>query len=104
MENFLILDLPILLLLLPIVLQVIVGQKILKKRIQMPYWLLSILTIILEIILTFVGFIFSLQGQQMKEIPSLSPGIFGFGFLAIIILVSIIIGQNLIKNTRVKKD
>ena len=91
MANFLILTLPLLFLIIPIVFQVVAGQKMLNKRAFMKYWLISIFSIIMEVAFIFIGLLVSITGQQMKGISGLSPGIIGIGFFAIIILIFVII-------------
>jgi len=93
MSFFLILLLPILLLIIPIILQVEVGKKILNQKKILKYIIISTGIIILEVLMTILGLGISLKGQQMKGLPGISPGAIGFGFLVIVILVVVILVQ-----------
>lgn len=93
MSFFLILFLPILLLIIPITLQVKVGKRLLNQKKLLKYFIISAGFIILEVLMTFLGLVISLKGQQMKGLSGLSPGVIGFGFFGLIILVIVVLVQ-----------
>ncbi len=106
MSNFLILEIPILLLLLPIGFQIILGRKKLKNDKYLSFWLVSLLSIVLEILMTIIGLILSLKGQQMlhPQIRGLSPGFVAFGMFFTVILLIIIIVQYTFKIIKRNKN
>ena len=93
MSLFLILILPSLLLIIPITLQVVFGKRILNQKKSLKYLIISTSFIILEVLMTILGLIISLTGQQMKGLSCLSPGVIGLGFFGLIILVVVILAQ-----------
>ncbi|KAF0200914.1 MAG: hypothetical protein FD170_3076 [Bacteroidetes bacterium] len=103
MSFFLILFLPILLLIIPITLQVEFGRRILNQKKILKYFIISTSFIILEVFMTILGLVISLKGQQMKGLSGLSPGVIGFGFFGIIILVVVILVQITSNRSMAKK-
>jgi len=103
MSFFLILVLPILLLIIPITLQVVVGKRLLNQKKFLKYFIISTSFIMLEVLMTILGLIISLKGQQMKGLSCLSPGVIGFGFFGIIILVVVILVQIALNRSMAKK-
>ena len=85
--------LPIFLLIIPIILQFKIGNKMLSQNNKIKYFMVSTSVIILEILMAILGFILSLKGQQMAGLSGLSPGFIVFGFFGIIILFVVILSQ-----------
>ena len=85
--------LPIFLLIIPIILQFKIGNKMLSQNNKIKYFMVSTSFIILEILMAILGFILSLKGQQMAGLSGLSPGFVVFGFFGIIILFVVILSQ-----------
>jgi hypothetical protein len=85
--------LPIFLLIIPIILQFKIGNKMLSQNNKIKYFMVSTSFIILEILMAILGFILSLKGQQMAGLSGLSPGFIVFGFFGIIILFVVILSQ-----------
>ena len=85
--------LPIFLLIIPIILQFKIGNKMLSQNNKIKYFMVSTSFIILEILMATLGFILSLKGQQMAGLSGLSPGFIVFGFFGIIILFVVILSQ-----------
>ena len=85
--------LPIFLLIIPIILQFKIGNKMLSQNNKIKYFMVSTSFIILEILMAILGFILSLKGQQMTGLSGLSPGFIVFGFFGIIILFVVILSQ-----------
>ncbi len=102
MSFFLILILPILLLSIPIALQVKVGKRLLNRKRILKYFIISTSSIIIEVLITILGLVISLKGQQLKGLSGLSPGVIGFGLLGIIILVIVIISQLISYRSKLK--
>jgi|GEM_PF-5740658 hypothetical protein len=69
----------------------------------MPYWLLSILTNLVEVVMVFIAFYISLLGQMRKGFNSLSPGIIIFGVLFLFILIIIQLGHYLLMDLLKRK-
>jgi hypothetical protein len=91
--NLFIFSLPILLLLLPIGFQIMIGNKLIKKDRYLSFGFISFLSIVLEVVMTFVGLLVSLEGQMMKGHKNLSPGIISFGMLFLFVLILIVLIQ-----------
>jgi hypothetical protein len=102
MSVFLILILPLALLSIPIWLQARVGKRVLNQKKRLKFILVSIGSLLLEVVMAIMGLFLSFEGQQMKGIKSLSPGILSAGFLALVILVIVIIAQLLSKGSIIK--
>ena len=85
--------LPIFLLIIPIIVQFRIGNKMLSQNNKIKYFMVSTSFIILEILMAILGFILSLKGQQMAGLSGLSPGFIVFGFFGIIILFVVILSQ-----------
>ncbi len=101
MSFFLILPIPILLLAIPFVFQGVVGKRTLRSGKNLRFLATSIASLLLEVLMTVLGLYISIQGQTMKGMTNLSPGVIGFGFFAMAGLVVFILIQflTLRKNT-----
>jgi len=103
MSVFLILILPLLLLFIPIWFQVVVGKRTLNQQKNLKYVLVTTGSLILEVFMTILGLIISLEGQQMKGIKCASPGVIVLGFFTGVILVVVIIVQLLSNKSRINE-
>lgn len=99
MTGFFIIILPTFLLVLPLWFQVKFGKRTLYQQKIGKFLLVTLGSILLEIAMTFLGLIISLEGQQMKGFKNLSPGFISFGFFAGIILLVVIIVQVVVYKT-----
>lgn len=81
-----ILVLPVLLLLIPLVLQSYFGSDLLKKR-KLHFYLLAAGNVVLMLLMIVAGLLISLKGQQIKGINGLSPGFLAFGLIALFFLL-----------------
>ncbi|MBK7212763.1 MAG: hypothetical protein IPH88_05610 [Bacteroidales bacterium] len=89
----LILVLPIILFCIPIIIQSSFASKASRQKNILSFVLISLGSLVLEGLMMALGLFISLKGQQMQEVPSLSPGVIGFGIFAIIVLIGIILFQ-----------
>lgn len=96
-----------LLLFLPILIQLLIGRKILKKNRKTMFVIISIFNILLLIIFTFISFtltVRSISGSGNKCATS-AVAIFQFGFMVAMLLLTIIIVQYFLnkKTNNIKK-
>lgn len=85
----------ILLLLIPIVFQYKIGNKSLQKAINIKFIFVCILSLILQVFITFLSFILSIYSISESGIKCATPatGILAISFLITILLLLLILIQ-----------
>lgn len=94
MSTFLIIILPVVVMIIPVLLQFSFAKSFYKSKKMGIFVLYSIFCVVLEIYMIKVGLYISVKGQMMGGVKCISPGIIVFGFISFPILLFIIFSQH----------
>lgn len=93
MSTFLIIILPVVVMVIPVLLQFSFAKSFYRSKKMGIFVLFSIFCVVLEIYMIKLGLYISVKGQMMGGVKCISPGIIVIGFLSFPALLFIIFSQ-----------